>query len=147
MKFDQLYKQVFVKEPQQSLSEANGKEIANPDDFDDVEPAPLPEVVPTSSSEETAGMSPEQPATTVSATETASSLHDYIQQLEEFAAKLNEPEGNSLQTLISSLDQPQTPFEGISSRTRSDILKAAETLRTISEQLKSYLISAAATSK
>lgn len=123
MKFNELYNRVFVKE-----QEIVNKEVADPADFNDVEPLPLPE--PTT----------EEPAPTVVS---GTNLNDYISQLEDFANKLNSTDGGSLQALVSSLDKENTPFEGIYTRTSSDILSTAKTLREIAETLKNFIIHAA----
>lgn len=128
MKFDQLYNHVFLGE--------GDEEVAAPENFDDVEPMPLPD--------EQASVDVETPAVQqTSASSESSTIHSYIQKLDTYASELNNPEGESLQTFVTSLDRPGTPFEGIS-RTKADILRAAEVLRTTSEQLKSFLIGATA---
>lgn len=141
MKFDDLYNKVFIseKELEDELDdEIDDAEIADPANFDDVVPAPLPE---PSAADETplatdgvASQSSSMPAGNIS---------DYINELEDFANKLNGTESNSLQSLVSQLDRPGTPFDGISGRTRTEIVRVAETLRSISENLKSFIINAA----
>lgn len=123
MKFNELYNRVFVGE-----QEVANREVADPADFNDVEPLPLPE--PTV----------EEPAIPVVS---GTNLNDYINQLEEFANKLNSTDGSSLQALVSSLDKENTPFEGIYGRTSLDILNTAKTLREIAETLKNFIIHAA----
>lgn len=134
MKFEELYKQVFI-------SEKNGvnTEVAEPADFDDVEPAPLP---PTPEVDVNADptLSPETASPVLDG---GSNLGQYISQLEEFADKLNSTAGESLQTLVSQLDKADTPFEGIYARTSAEIVDAAKTLRSISEKLKNFIIYAA----
>ena len=127
MKFDAFYKQVFLSE-QNAPSDSN-TEVAHPDDFDDVDPLPIPSE-PTTSDSESASPSP-------------SSLGDFMTQLEEFANKLNGTDGSSLQTLVHSLDKADTPFEGIYGRTSAEIVDAAKTLRSISEKLKNFIIQSA----
>lgn len=137
MKFDDLYKKVFVNEQEQKEL-ADNTEVAMPEDFDDVEPAPLPETPEATdikAPEDTVAQAPVS-------SETSNNIQDYITKLEDFANSLNDPQG-SLQSLVSNLDKLGTPFEGISSRTKSEIVKAAEVLRSISEQLKSFIINAA----
>ena len=131
MKFNDLYNRVFI-------SEQNETEVADPTspDFNDVEPAPLPELTPE--------VSPEMAETEPTASpESASSLTDYINQIEDFANKLNGTDGSSLQSLVSKLDRVETPFEGIYSRTSAEIVDAAKTLRSVSEKLKNFIIHAA----
>jgi hypothetical protein len=135
MKFDDLFNKVFVAERKNEATE-----VANPEDFNDVEPLPLPETpeIPL----ETDTNAPEAQPQTV-APSTAGNIGDYINELEDFANKLNGTEASSLQSLVSQLDRPGTPFDGISARTRGEIVRVAETLRSISENLKSFIINAA----
>jgi hypothetical protein len=131
MKFNDLYNRVFVREQDET-------EVADPTspDFNDVEPAPLPELTPE--------VSPEMGETEPTASpESASSITDYINQIEDFANKLNGTDGSSLQSLVSKLDRVETPFEGIYSRTSAEIVDAAKTLRSVSEKLKNFIIHAA----
>jgi hypothetical protein len=140
MKFEDLYNKVFVSEEQQK-EPADNTEVAMPEDFDDVKPMPLPET-PEATNDMSSETEEEQPAPAVSP-ETSTNVQDYITKLEDFANNLNDPQGSSLQTLVSNLDRPGTPFEGISNRTKTEIVRAAEILRSISEQLKSFIINAA----
>lgn len=143
MKFDELFNNVYLTEQDaKEGEESSDKEpttsstVPTPEDFDDVEPMPLPaqneQPVSDANSETTAP----------SAAPSATTLKDYVFQLEDFAEKLNGVEGNSLQSLVSSLDRPGTPFDGISSRTKGEIVRVAETLLSISEKLKSFIINA-----
>jgi hypothetical protein len=132
MNFDELYNKVFI-------SEQDNTEVADPADFDDVEPMPLPPTDLATDTEE--GGEPSAPVADVS--QTATSLTDYITQIEDFANKLNSTDGSSLNSLVSKLDRVETPFEGIYSRTSADIVDAAKTLRSVSEKLKNFIIHAA----
>ncbi len=126
MKFDDLYNKVFIKEQDENT------EVADPANFDDVEPLPVPAPTEAPATDALA------PASDVS----ASTLTDYISQIEEFASKLNGTDGNSLQSLVSKLDRVETPFEGIYGRTSAEIVDAAKTLRSVSEKLKNFIIHA-----
>jgi|688.fasta_scaffold368463_1 hypothetical protein len=132
MNFDELYNRVFINEQDNS-------EVADPADFDDVEPMPLPPTDLATDGE--GGEEPSAPVDTVS--QTSTSLTDYITQIEDFANKLNSTDGSSLNSLVSRLDKIETPFEGIYSRTSADIVDAAKTLRSVSEKLKNFIIHAA----
>lgn len=132
MKFDDLYNRIFIAEAEEGETK---NEIADPKDFDDVDPAPLP---PSPTSDSTTELSDEPTAAPIAAG-TASSLHDYINQLEDFAKKLNDTGGSSLQELIKTLDRPETPFEG-SSRLKASIVNAAKVLRDISEDIKGFIV-------
>lgn len=136
MKFDDLYNRVFIKE--QDEDPTANTEIADPNDFDDVEPLPVssPEAL-EGPEEATVGTDP------AVAQQTSSNLGDYITQLEDFANQLNGTDGSSLNSLVSKLDRVETPFEGIYSRTSADIVDAAKTLRSVAEKLKNFIIHAA----
>lgn len=144
MKFEELYNRIYIQE-KESLIEAEEDEsvdvsggVPMPEDFDDVEP------IPVSSDSSASGESETSEETPVAADSlaTASTLKDYVVQLEDFADKINGMEANSLQSLVAKLDRPGTPFDGISSRTTSEIVRVAETLLSISEKLKSFIINA-----
>jgi hypothetical protein len=123
MKFDELYNKVFVKEAEAAQPEAT--EVANPSDFNDVDPIPLPE-----------------PTQAAAVPQPSGSLTDYISQCNEFADKLQSAGGNNLQSLVSSLDKPLTPFEGIHSKTSPTIEAAAKVLKELSGKLLSFSIAA-----
>lgn len=126
MKFKDLYKAVFIAEQDEN--------VAQPENFDDVEPAP---VVP--STEETEQEAP-APAPVAGGPE---NLASYVDKLESFADELISLNGNSLQDLVTKLDIPGSAFEGLVAKTDSEIIRAAETLRAISEQFKSFIINSA----
>jgi hypothetical protein len=137
MKFDELYNRVYLNEQDKEVSAEEAPEevsdttsIANPEDFNDVEPMPKLEPVATTAPEDK-----EQAAQ-------GKTLKDYVDMLEEFADNLISLEGDSLQKLVHTLDKPGTPFDGISART-TEIIRASESLRSISEKLKVFIISAA----
>ena len=123
MKFDDLYNNIFI-------SEQTDVQVADPANFDDVEPLPTPEL-------------PEVTSNSPVATNSGATLTDYINQLEEFANKLNGTDSSSLQSLVSQLDRVESPFEGIYGRTSAEIVDAAKTLRSVSEKLKNFIIHAA----
>ena len=125
MKFTDLYNRVFIREQDDQT------EVPDPENFNDVDPMPVPEpsVAPTMDASGGSEVS-------------SSTLTDYINQIEEFASKLNGTDGNSLQSLVSKLDRVETPFEGIYGRTSAEIVDAAKTLRSVSEKLKNFIIHA-----
>ena len=125
MKFDDLYNKVFVKEAEMAPGAAT--DVADPADFDDVDPIPLPE--PADPSE---GSQPQ----------VSSGLTDYMTQCNDFAEKLQSAGGVCLQALVSNLDKPLTPFEGIHTKTSPDIEAAAKMLRQLSGKLLSFSIAA-----
>ena len=132
MNFKDLYNRVFTVEQNQ--------EIADPADFDDVDPLPVPEPIDLATDDMgDSGVAPSEPMSGGG----AGTLTDYITQLEDFANKLNGTDSSSLQSLVSQLDKVESPFEGIYSRTSAEIVDAAKTLRSVSEKLKNFIIHAA----
>lgn len=107
MKFNDLYDRVF-------LSEQDNVEVANPSDFEgDVKGAPTQKpALPGPEGDQGGGQN----------------LQDYKGQVQEFINKLTEPGGNSLLALVGSLDRKNTPYEGISTKIRSNIAQAAKSL-------------------
>lgn len=137
MKFNELYNNLYIIEQDEQDVKSNSQtktEVANPEDFNDVKPMPVPEPTEQPSSETQDGSS---------GSTKGSTLKDYIFKLEDFADALNGIESDSLQSLVAQLDKPLTPFEGISAKTKSDIVSVADTLRSISETLKLFIIGSA----
>ena len=126
MKFDDLYNRVVIVEQENT-------EIANPEDFDDVEPMPLAE--PSLETDETAS---------ISDTQSTSGLTDYIKLTLDFVKKLQDSDGGeSLQTLVKRLDFPGSGFDGISSGMSSKILAAVKAVQDVTAELVSRNIHAA----
>lgn len=136
MKFDRLFKTVFITEqeelppvpetdeeavdalPQEPVAdEAEG--IPTPDNYD-VEPVPVA-----------------QPTGDVG------SLKNYITKLDDFADQLNGVDTGSLQQMVTDMDRPGSLFQGISRETSSDIIKLAEQARQLSEIIKGFIINSA----
>lgn len=134
MKFDDLFKRAF------NLTE-EVNEVADPHDpaFDDIEGAPVPDLALDAPSTE--GEAPLSSGTDVASS--ASNLTDFITKLEEFSKLLNDPGDISLQSIVSTLDKVETPFDGIKGNTSSDIQQASIILKRIAEKLKTFLINAA----
>ena len=137
MKFDTLYKNVFLTEqedipvpaeteedpaanivPEEPVQDETGG-VPTPDNYD-VEPAPMA-----------------QPAGD------AGSIKNYIMKLEEFADSLNGVDTGSLQQMVTDMDRAGSLFQGISRETSSDIIKLAEQTRQLSEILKGFIINSA----
>ena len=127
MKFNELYNKVFVKE-QNMAPASEDTEVAHPDNFDDVEPMPVPELP--------------EPGDNTAKPQVSSSLTEYMTQCNDFADKLQSASGDCLQALVSNLDKPLTPFEGIHAKTSPDIEAAAKMLRQLSGKLLSFSIAA-----
>ena len=138
MKFKELYSKLFITEKDDQPSDAN-TEVAHPEDMNDVEPAPLPQIG-NNAQQEAAPAEGEAPSVQGGNPQT---LTDYLNLCEDFAEKINNTEGNSLQILVFQLDKPASPYEGIHDRTSTDIEGAAKAVRILSEKLKNFIISAA----
>jgi len=138
MKFDSLYKTVFITEqdelpvPQDDVApvadevpaEEPSPETAEdgipvPDNYD-VEPAPV-----------------QQPAGD------SGSIKNYIMKLDEFADTLNGVDSGSLQQMVTDMDRNGSLFQGISRETSTKIIKLAEQARELSEVLKGFIINSA----
>lgn len=135
MKFEDLYNKIYISE-QDEKDQSN--EVPMPEDFDDVTPLPATDSAPAAALEDE-GTVQEEPIPS----STGNTLQGYIMELEKFANKLQSLDGDSLQTLVSRLDRIGTPFDGISARTKPEILKAVESLKSIAIELTSFLINAA----
>jgi hypothetical protein len=117
MKFNALYNYLFESKDLE-LPEVHNDDEPVPDGYD-VEPAP----VPTSPSHEG-----------------GTSIEEYIEKLETFADELNSTEGGSLQQYVNDIDVAGSVFQGISRETSSDIISIAESVRSLSETLKGFII-------
>ncbi len=127
MKFDALYKQIFI-------AEADEAKVAQPEDVE-VEPLPLPEP----------SEAPVEGEPSVSSSDmSGGTLSDYLTKVQDFAKTLNDPDGDCLNKLIKQLDRPATPYEGIASKITSDLVRVVEGLRSIEANLANYVIAAAA---
>lgn len=133
MKFDSLYKTVFLTEqdevalPEDDLEPASDETIPAPEgdttpvpDNYDVEPAPVAQVAGD-----------------------AGSIKNYIMKLDEFADSLNGVDSGSLQQMVTDMDRAGSLFQGISRETSSDIIKLAEQARQLAEILKGFVINSA----
>jgi hypothetical protein len=136
MKFDTLYKNVFLTEqedipvpaeteeevaditPEEPVQDVTGG-VPTPDNYD-VEPAPMAQPVGD-----------------------AGSIKNYIMKLDEFADTLNGVDTGSLQQMVTDMDRAGSLFQGISRETSSDIIKLAEQARQLSEILKGFIINSA----
>lgn len=136
MKFDTLYKNVFLTEqedipvpgeteegavdstPEEPVQDVTDG-VPTPDNYD-VEPAPIAQPVGD-----------------------AGSIKNYIIKLDEFADSLNGVDSNSLQQMVTDMDRAGSLFQGISRETSSDIIKLAEQTRQLAEILKGFIINSA----
>jgi hypothetical protein len=135
MKFDTLYKHVFITE-QEDMPVPD--EVAA-GDMTGEEPAPEPSTdgVPMPDNYNVDPAPIQQPAGD------AGSVKNYIMKLEEFADSLNGMDSGSLQQMVTDMDRAGSLFQGISRETSSDIIKLAEQTRQLSEILKGFIINSA----
>jgi len=133
MKFDDLYNRVFIKEQDET-------EVADPSspDFNDVKPAPLPDLASTS---ETPSVDQTEVVETA-----APNLSTYMQDLINFGNKLMDEKNpdQSLLAVLRKLDQPgvESPFSGIYDRTCSEILSVKNKISEIVSELLRFSIQA-----
>lgn len=136
MKFDTLYKNVFLTEQEDIPVPAETEEDAA--DITPEEPLPAEDGgIPTPDNYDV------EPAPTAQPVGDAGSIKNYIMKLDEFADTLNGVDTGSLQQMVTDMDRPGSLFQGISRETSSDIIKLAEQARQLSEILKGFIINSA----
>jgi hypothetical protein len=139
MKFDSLYRTVFIAEQEPTLPPApvtdTGEEVSDPsaEDLGSIES----DGIPTPDNYDV------EPAPVVTPVGDAGSIKNYIMKLDEFADTLNGVDTGSLQQMVTDMDRPGSLFQGISRETSSDIIKLAEQTRQLSEILKGFIINSA----
>jgi hypothetical protein len=135
MKFQDLYKQVFLTENElddlfdEVETERKPKDdgVPSPDKFDDVEP--LPERPQSPSSQDADD----------SAQETGETLDSYLEAITSFIDKLNSTKGSSLNSLITQLATPGTPYAGIAKSTVPSIEAAARALAVLGTGIQNVM--------
>jgi hypothetical protein len=132
MKFDSLYKTVFLTEQD---------EVTLPED--DLEPAVDEAPAPEGDTTPVPDNYDVEPAPVAQPTGDASSIKNYIMKLDEFADSLNGVDTGSLQQMVTDMDRAGSLFQGISRETSSDIIKLAEQARQLAEILKGFVINSA----
>ena len=132
MKFDSLYKTVFLTEQD---------EVTLPED--DLEPAVDEAPAPERDTTPVPDNYDVEPAPVAQPTGDASSIKNYIMKLDEFADSLNGVDTGSLQQMVTDMDRAGSLFQGISRETSSDIIKLAEQARQLAEILKGFVINSA----
>jgi hypothetical protein len=134
MKFDSLYKTVFLTEQD---------EVALPED----DMAPVTDEAPAPEAEPDGIPVPDnydvEPAPVAQPAGDAGSIKNYIVKLDEFADSLNGVDSGSLQQMVTDMDRAGSLFQGISRETSSDIIKLAEQARQLAEILKGFVINSA----
>lgn len=125
MKFNDLYNRVFISEQDENT------EVANPEDFNDVEPAPVPEAPVSVDS------SVEQQPSTAADPAAVSDLDQYIVQLTDLSNKLVSDGGDNLLTLISKLNssKPGDQFYNIYGSVDTLVTRASEALSDLASKL------------
>jgi hypothetical protein len=138
MKFDALYRNVFLTEQEQPVAPEEDPLAA---DMTGEEPAP--EEAPVSDGIPVPDNYDVEPAPVAQPAGDAGSIKNYIMKLEEFADSLNGVDTGSLQQMVTDMDRAGSLFQGISRETSSDIIKLAEQTRQLSEILKGFIINSA----
>jgi hypothetical protein len=129
MKFDRLFKQVFITEQDENIvPDETGSEPA---------PADVPAGVAVPNNYEV------EPSPVAQTANNGSQIREYVTKLEDFADSLNGVDSDSLQKIVSDIDRPGSLFQGISRETSSDIIKLAEQTVRLSEILKGFIINSA----
>lgn len=134
MKFDALYRNVFITEQE---------DLALPDEEITPEEAPVEEPAPETDGVPMPDNYDVEPAPVAEPAGDAGSIKNYIMKLEEFADSLNGVDTGSLQQMVTDMDRAGSLFQGISRETSSDIIKLAEQTRQLSEILKGFIINSA----
>ena len=134
MKFDSLYKTVFLTEQD---------EVALPEDDLDLEPAVDEVPAPQGDTTPVPDNYDVEPAPVAQPAGDAGSIKNYIMKLDEFADSLNGVDSGSLQQMVTDMDRVGSLFQGISRETSSDIIKLAEQARQLAEILKGFVINSA----
>ena len=136
MKFDSLFKTVFITEQEDIPVPAETDEEAA--DVTPEEPLPTEDGgIPTPDNYDV------EPAPMAAPAGDAGSIKNYIMKLDEFADTLNGVDTGSLQQMVTDMDRAGSLFQGISRETSSDIIKLAEQARQLSEILKGFIINSA----
>jgi hypothetical protein len=123
MKFNEICKQLFILE--QDDANLVKKEVADPNDFNDVQPLPTAQQQPGGAKAANIG----------------STLQQHVTKLEEFVDFLNGTKEESLQTFLNKLDVHATPFEGISdnAQIKSAILSTVKSANDIVAVFNQYI--------
>ena len=127
MKFDSLYKQVFLLEQDDETPTGGDEEnapveggIPMPDNYG-VEPAPV--ATPSAGG--------------------AAELSNYITQLNEFAKAMQNTESACLQKLVTDIDRNNSLFMGITREVSSSIIKIASDAKDIATILEGFILNSA----
>jgi len=141
MKFDSLFRNVFITEQDEATPPTETTPGAAPTDV----PAPetTPEVTPDTDGVPVPDNYDVEPAPVAQPTGDAGSVSNYITKLDDFADALNGVDTSSLQQMVTDMDRPGSLFQGISRETSSDIIKLAKQSRDLSEILKGFIINSA----
>ena len=136
MKFDTLYKNVFLTE-QEDIPAPTDEPMDG--DMAEEEPAlePAADGVPMPDSFDV------DPVPVASPTSDAGTVKNHVMKLDQFADELNGIDTGSLQQMVTDLDKQGSLFQGISRETSSKIIKLAEQARELSEIFKGFIINSA----
>ena len=137
MKFDALYKNVFITE-QDTLNLPDDKSsVSDITSDEETSSAPTADGIPMPDNYDV------EPAPVSAPGGDAGSIKNYIMKLDEFADSLNGVDSNSFQQMVTDMDRTGSLFQGISRETSSDIIKLAEQTRQLAEILKGFIINSA----
>ena len=133
MKFNELYKQIFIAE-----ADDEQNKVASPEDVE-VEPLPLP---PASTSDVPAEEGDTLPSTPVSG---GGTISEYVIKISDFIKVLQDEDGGDcLNQLIKRLDRPATPYTNIDGKVSADLVRVVEGLKSIQTNLLNYTFAAKA---
>jgi hypothetical protein len=138
MKFDALYRNVFITEQEQPVTPEEDPLAA-----DMTGEEPVPEETPEGDGIPVPDNYDVEPAPVAQPAGDAGSIKNYIMKLDEFADSLNGVDSGSLQQMVTDMDRAGSLFQGISRETSSDIIKLAEQTRQLAEILKGFIINSA----
>jgi len=129
MKFNSLYKQVFLTEQDEPIvPDAGADTVVDDSTTDSTGGVPTPDNYNV------------EPAPVSTPTGDAGTLKTHIVKLGEFADYLNGVDSDSLQKIVTDLDRNGSLFQGISRETSREIIRIAEQITGLSEILKGFVI-------
>jgi hypothetical protein len=137
MKFDSLYRNVFLTEQDLPPVPEEDSAVADMTGEEPAPTAPEGDGVPMPDSYDV------EPAPIAAPAGDAGTIKNHIVKLDEFADNLNGIDTGSLQQMVTDLDKPGSLFQGISRETSGKIIRLAEQARELSEIFKGFIINSA----
>jgi hypothetical protein len=136
MKFDTLYKNVFITE-QDDLPVPTDEPMDGDTTGEEPAPEPAADGVPMPDNFDV------DPAPVAPPAGDTGTVKNHVMKLDQFADELNGIDSGSLQQMVTDLDKQGSLFQGISRETSSKIIKLAEQARELSEIFKGFIINSA----